>query len=280
MAKKAVLGILAGAGELPLICAREVLRRNIPVRIFLVAEEEIRQQLAYQKEFANITEKVSLGKFGALLKTFQKHGITDLVLLGKVRKEHIFRGLRYDWKALSVMATMRTFNDDEFFRVMLREFQKIGITVIPQARYLQSLLLPEGNYTRKKPSKKDEEDIHYGLYYARKIGELDIGQTVIVRNKAVLAIEAIEGTDACIERAGQYSHGKGGIVCKAEKKFQDPRFDMPTVGISTLLSMYKARLHVLAIESNKTFVVNPPEFIQKANELSIIVAARRAPRKL
>lgn len=279
MAKAMKLGILAGMGELPIFCAREAQRKQVPFKIYLIAEEQAAARLEYTNEFHDNVELVSLSKFGKLLKTLAKDNITDVVLLGKVRKEHIFKGLKFDLKALSMLAAMPSYNDDEFFNVIEKELRKKKIKVLPQYMFLQSLLLEEGIYTKKKPRKKDESDINYGLYYAKKIGELDIGQTVVVRNRAVLAIEAIEGTDACIERAGEFSHGNGGIVCKGEKIGQDVRFDMPTVGTDTLVSMKKAGCHILAIEAKRTFVVNPPEFIKKADELGIIFVVRRAPLK-
>lgn len=272
------LGILAGAGELPLISARNAREAGLDIRIYLLSEEIARS--ADYSEFKDSWMVAHILRFGALLKTLKADGITHLLLLGKVSKEHIFSDQKPDLKTMRLLAGMKMRNDDSFFFTALKEFTKNKITVLPQGTFLQDFFLKEGVYSRKKPRREDREDIHFGLYFAHKIGELDIGQTVVAGKKSILAVEAIEGTDECIRRGGKLSQGKGAVVCKAEKPGQDERFDMPTVGIDTLNTMKESGAHCLAIEEGKTFVVNPQEFIAHANKLGIIFVVSKAPDSL
>jgi len=275
MNKAMRLGIVAGAGSLPLHSAREARAKGIDLIIYTVAEEIAK--LEDYSEFGDRVKSVVLLRFGEFLKTLKKDNITHLILIGKVSKEHIFSDFRPDLKAVSMLASMKSRNDDSFFYTMLREFEKIGMEVLPQSTYLKANLMAEGIYSRKKPGKEDKEDIQFGMYYASQIGRLDIGQTVVVRRKSVLAVEAIEGTDACIRRGGTLSRGKGAVVCKCEKPAQDRRFDIPTVGLNTLDAMKGSGAHVLAIEAGRTFVSDPQQFFAYANRLGIIVVAVKVP---
>lgn len=269
------LAIVAGGGKLPLFCAREVKKQKIPFKIFLYQEETQDTVGIFFSEFKENCTLIRLGKLGELISALKKNQISHVIFIGKIHKQNLFRGMKYDLKTLSLLTKMKNQNDSEFFRVLLLELKKHKIEVLPQSTFLKNFLLPEGVLTKKKPQKKDWQDIKFGLYYARKIGELDIGQTVVVLNKTILAVEALEGTDACIERAGILSQGKGGVVCKAERANQDPRFDIPTVGISTLETMKKVNCHLLAFESEKVFVVEPEEFINYANKNQLVVVSHK-----
>ncbi len=269
------LGIVAGEGILPYLAYQEAKKKGIPTYFFAVEEEN-----PYLKDIpsSNI-EKVSVTQVGKFFQKLHKKGISHVVFLGKIQKKHLFSSLKFDLTTLKLLKKAPNFNDNTLFWTLCEELEKRGIKVLPQGKFLPSLLLKEGIYTRKKPRKKDWEDIYFGLYYAKKIGELDIGQTVVVKKKSVLAVEAIEGTNACIIRGGKLGK-EGVVVCKAEKKNQDPRFDIPTVGLSTLDAMKEVKAKILAIEAEKTFVVTPQEMIQKANKLGIILVAAKVPKKL
>ncbi|RME90963.1 MAG: LpxI family protein, partial [Candidatus Hydrogenedentota bacterium] len=171
------------------------------------------------------------------------------------------------------LQNLRDRKDDTILSQFTKELANRGIEVISQKLLLQSLLLPPGVYSKKQPDEKTQEDIDFGMDHAKKIGEWDIGQTVVVKDKSVLAVEAIEGTDECILRGGKLARKKGAVVCKAEKKHQDDRFDIPTVGLDTLKVMKRSGANVLAIEANKTFVVTPEEFVAQVNRLGFIFVA-------
>jgi len=269
------LALVAGAGQLPVLAAQNLLREKISFDVFILDETgEVNDNQEISFNDGEISRRpLSLTQFGKFLKILQKEKFSHVLFLGKVHKNVIFSTLKFDFKSLMLMRAMLNMNDDNILNVIEKEFKKIDITIIKQTLFLTYLLLPQGVFSKKKPSKKDLEDVQYGFYYAKKLGQMDVGQTVIVKNKTVLALEAIEGTDACIERGGQLAKKHGAIVCKAEKTKQDKRWDIPTIGIDTLKVMKKFGCTLLAIEANTTFVVTPKEVITAANKLGIILVS-------
>ncbi len=268
----AKLAIVAGTGILPLIAAKKARQQGVDFHIYPVAESVSAQ--GHFTEFTGQLTVIQITKFGAFLKRLKHDKITQLVFLGKTSKEVLFQDFKFDLKAVKVLAKMVNKNDDNIFFAIEAELRRIGIEVIAQKLLLEDLLLPEKVYSLKKPRKQDRKDIEFGLYYSKKIGELDIGQTVVVRNESVLAVEAIEGTDECIKRGGSLARKKGAVVCKTEKVSQDERFDVPTIGVDTINTMYESGCHVLAIEAGCTFVVTPKEVIDRVNKLGMIFVAK------
>lgn len=279
MSEKKHIAVLAGAGSLPLLTAQEVTRAQLPLTILAIKEEETSPQL--ENNFPESFFSVSVGEFAKVKKILKERNVTHLILIGKVRKELLFRPqLQIDAETKKLLESMQNWVDDAFFYALLSEFTKMGIEVLPQSTFLLDLTLKEGQYSGETLTKTQKEDIRFGMYYASKIGELDIGQTVVVHNRAVLAVEAIEGTDLCLQRAGEVTHKKGGIVCKTQKKKQDLRFDIPTVGLTTLEVMKENGLHVLAVEAERTFVVSPKEMIERAQKLGIVLYAGKIPKSI
>lgn len=273
------LGIVAGGGILPLITAQEAQTAGVPFKIYTISEE-IKEQNSQYKKFEGFLEHVTLTRFARLMRTFKKDGISHMVIIGKFHKEILFKDLNFDFRALWLLGKMASHNDDTIFHTVQKELQRVGVEVIPQDHFLASLLLPTGVYTRKKPSRKDRRDIEYGLYYARQIGDLEIGQTIVVKNRTVLAVEAIEGTDRAIERGGNLSHKKDAVVCKVIRPRQDTRFDLPTVGLSTVETMKNSGCRVLAIEAGKTLVVTPEEVIKKLDEYKMVLVSAHVPQQI
>ena len=262
------LGIIAGSGRLPTIAAQNIYQRKIELRIYsLSSSRQIKEE--YMPELRGMIAQASASRLHSLMKQLKKDGISDVLLLGKFEKKNIFKNFFFDKATLRLLMSIKDRSDSTIFSALLEEFKKNGLTIISQKKFLEELLLPEGVYSKKKPSKKEWEEIEYGMFHAKEISGLDIGQTVVVRNKSVVAVEAVESTDQCIERAGSLIQKKGGVVCKVERKKQDDRFDIPTVGIQTLQTMKKSGCFILAIEANKTFVVTPEEVRRKANQLGI-----------
>ena len=197
-----------------------------------------------------------------------------MFIVGKVTKKVFFKDLPFDLKSLSVLRKMVNKNDHEIFSVIAKEIENLGIEIFSQTRFLKSLLADEGVLSRKKPDKKQMSDIEHGLSMASGLSELDIGQTVVVSNGVVWAVEAMEGTDETIERAGRLMNNRECVVCKSSRRNQDFRFDIPTVGIQTLETMKKNNAKVLAVEAGRTLIVSKKEFIQRANELGIVITSR------
>lgn len=258
------LAILSGAGDLPHIAIKEALSAGEDPLILAINESEFEE-----REYSDRTIRVHITQIGKVISICKKNKINRLLLLGKVNKDVILKTYKYDWKAITLLAKMLNRNDYSFFKIASEEFQKEKITIISQKTYLQKLFLEEGRYTKAKLSPEKFEDIIYGMRLAKELASLDIGQTVVVTNKMVLALEAIEGTDEAIKRGGLFSRNKGAVVCKSTKENQDDRFDLPAIGTNTLEIMKASGCDTIAIRSGQTIVVNPKEFIAKANEYKI-----------
>lgn len=258
------LGIIAGAGELPHIAMEEALASGEDPLFFSVKESEF-----YPGKYEDRNIPVYLTQIGTVIKLCKKNNIDRLLLLGKVNKDIILKSYKFDFKAITLLAKMLNRSDYSFFSIAEEEFIKHNVSFISQRTYLKSLLLEEGRYTKHKLSKDKLEDIEYGMSIASKLAEIDVGQTVVVTKKMILAMEAIEGTDETIKRGGHLSRKKGAVVCKSTKPGQDERFDMPAIGINTLNVMRESGCDTIAIRANETIVVNPHQFIEHANKLKI-----------
>lgn len=256
------MAIVSGGGELPFIALREALRMGEDPLLLGIRESDFDFSQAVDR-----TIPVYLAKIGSILKICKKERINRILLAGKVRKDLLFKGLKFDWKAISILAKTLNKNDHPLFQAIAHEFEKQGIVFESQKKYLSSLLLMEGRYTKKKLKTSEINDVEFGMDYAKKIADLDIGQTVVVLDGAVIAVEAVEGTDEAIRRGGSLTRKKGGsIVCKSSKSTQDERFDLPTVGIHTLDVMLESGCKTLAIREGETIVVRPADTIEYANK--------------
>ncbi|TGK05144.1 LpxI family protein [Leptospira langatensis] len=258
------LGILAGGGNLPQIGMREAIAAGEDPIFLSIAESDFKPG-----DYPDRVVPIRIAKIGGLLKACKANQVDRLLLLGKVKKEIIFKSLNFDLKAIALLARMVNRHDYSIFKTVAEDFEKEGINIISQKTYLKSLLLPEGRYTKRSLDKKQLDDVEFGMEYAEKIAHLDIGQAVVVVDKSVLAVEAVEGTDQTIRRGGQFAKKRKAVVCKSSKPSQDDRFDLPTVGAETLKTMSESNCDILALREGETIVVNPAEFISLAEKLKI-----------
>ncbi|MCE9597081.1 MAG: UDP-2,3-diacylglucosamine diphosphatase LpxI [Spirochaetia bacterium] len=265
--KKEVLGILAGRGELPWICARNAIAAGQDVRVFCITDEEP------PEEFKKISVPVVLTKlYSSVFRSFREYGARRIILIGKATRDILYKKPRFDLRTILLLARMTSQSDTNLFQYVLQAFEKHGFTILPQDLYLKNMYLPTGRYG-KSLSKKEIEDIAFGMVYAREINRLDLGQTLVAAQLSVLAVECAEGTDQCIRRGGELYHKKGAVVCKVAKVDHDKRFDLPVTGISTLESMRDSGCRVLAIESGKTMVLNHVEFVKTAEKYKISIVS-------
>ncbi|MCZ8344097.1 MAG: UDP-2,3-diacylglucosamine diphosphatase LpxI [Leptospira sp.] len=259
---KGRLAIIAGGGELPHIGMAEALAAGEDAVFFGLIESDFEP-----REYSERTFPVHITQIGKILKLLQKEKVTRVLMLGKVRKDLLFQKLKFDLKALSILAKTINRNDYPIFLAIADEFESMGIKVVSQKLYLKSLLLSEGRYTPKKFNNQELKDIDFGMEYAKKMADLDIGQMVVVCDESVIAVEAVEGTDETIRRGGQYTKKKGGaIVCKSPKSKQDERFDLPTIGIHTFQVMLESGVKTLCIREGETLVVNPKAVVEFATK--------------
>ncbi|MBI4667319.1 MAG: UDP-2,3-diacylglucosamine diphosphatase LpxI [Nitrospinae bacterium] len=263
MAPDKPLGLIAGKGSLPRIFIREAQSRGRGVAVVVFGEEEA-SGLA---EIAPNLAHLGLGQAGKVINTFKKAGVEEITLLGKIDKRVLYKNPKFDLRALSILKNLDLKNDDAVMNAVVGELNKEGFTVVSQAMFLKDHMPPAGLLAPREPDGRERNDMEFGMRMAKGVAGLDIGQTVVVKDGAVVAVEAIEGTDEAIERGCRIC-GPGGVVCKVSKPAQDDRFDIPTVGPKTVEVMELFGASALCIEAGKTLVVDAPgmaEICRRAN---------------
>lgn len=260
------IGIIAGGGQFPLLFARAVRRHGL--KVYAAAHQgETDETLADQ---VDALQWVRLGQLGKIIDFFKKEGVIKTVFIGSITKTNIFRDVRPDLKGLGLWNKIDIKQDDSILRAIADRLAKDGIEVVASTSYVPELIFPQGILTRKKLTKEQKNDIVFGWKIARAMGGLDIGQCVVVRNQTVLAVEAIEGTDAAIRRGGTLGKEKV-VVVKLKKPNQDLRFDLPAVGEKTIVSMLEVKAAVLAVEAGYALFFDRESVIQAADAAGLVV---------
>lgn len=261
------IALIAGKGNLPYYWAKNSAKNGIKPYIFKITKDNSISFKDYGKEVF----QVELGKLAELFALLHKNNVKKVVFAGKVEKNNIY-DLKMDNKMKKVLSNLANYNDDTILRAIGAEFEKEGLEIIPQTEAMADLLVNHGNLNGIKLNKKLLSEMEFAFINALEIGKLDIGQTVLTKDKSVVAVEAMEGTDKTILRTGEIA-GKGAVMAKVAKKNQDLRFDIPTVGLKTLENLKKIEAKALVIEANKTFIVDKKEFLKEAEEANIAVWA-------
>jgi UDP-2,3-diacylglucosamine hydrolase len=272
-----MIGLLAGWGRFPVLFAEKA--RRLGVRVICVGI----RGMADRDQLEPLVHRFYWTRLAALnrpIRCFQREGVSRFTLAGKVHKINIFRPWRCltllpDWRMLRFwfFRPRRDNSDDNITLGLIDEFARCGLVCTSALELCPELLVKPGALTKRKPSASEEKDIAYGWDLAKEMGRLDVGQSVMVCDQAVLAVEAIEGTDRAIERAGQLCRSGGFVVVKVAKPHQDMRFDVPAIGESTIETMKKAGGRVLAIEANKTILLDQEKTIALADRYGIAIAA-------
>ena len=265
-----LLGIIAGGGQFPILCARSA--KALGRKVFAVAHSGETDPILEDEVDSIIWIKI--GQLGKLIKALKKKHVSEALFAGTITKKRIFFDIFPDMKAISLWNRLDRRLDDSILREVAEELKKEGIQVIPATAFLQELYTPEGTLTKREPSKAEWEDIYFGWDMAKGIGRLDIGQCVVVKDKTVLAVEAMEGTDATIIRAGRLG-GPGSVVIKICKPGQDERFDLPSIGISTIETMKEARAKVLAVEAGKSLFFDREASLSFADKMGMAVVGMK-----
>ncbi|GBD36757.1 hypothetical protein HRbin36_01885 [bacterium HR36] len=273
------IGLLAGSGQLPLAIAVALKKRNQRVVCVFIREEADAQlqKLCWRFYWAGLT------KLGRMIRCFRREGVVRIILAGKVHKARMFTPWRAwrllpDWRGIVFWLFRREkqdHRDDALTLQILREFERDGMTFEPAVKWCPELLAPAGILTRRPPTSEQWADIRFGWRLAREIGRLDIGQSILVKERAVLAVEALEGTDRAIVRAGELCPAGGFTLVKVAKPQQDPRFDLPTIGPDTVQVMHRAGGRVIAIEAGKTIVLDREQTLCLADRLGLVIVALR-----
>ncbi len=260
------IGMIAGGGQFPILFARAAQERGMRV----VAAAHAGQSSEKLEELVDSLCWIKLGQLGKIINHFKKESVRQTVMLGSIKKTNIFRDVRPDLKGLSLWNKVDARQDDALLRAVAGELEKEGITIVASTDFLPDLLFPKGVLTRRKPTGRQREDIKFGWHVARQIGAMDIGQCVVVRNRTVVAVEAIEGTDATIKRGGSLAKERA-VVVKLKKPDQDFRFDLPAVGSTTIASMQEVGANVLAVEAAQALLFDRETFIKDADKAKICV---------
>jgi len=262
------LGLIAGSGPLPLIAAREAKTRGLLV-VAVALREETDPAL---EGVADRIAWVRVGQLGALLRAFRREGVTEAVMVGKVRMTHLFGRVRPDLRGARLFARLRDRRGDAILEGVAEELEKEGVTLRRCTDFLEGILLEPGVLTRRAPTAAEREDIRFGREIGRTIAALKIGQTVVVKRGTVVAVESVEGTDTAIRRGGAL--GKGGVVVvKASRPDHDFRFDVPVIGRSTVEVLREVRGRVLAVEAGRTLCPDREEMVALADEGGIAIIA-------
>lgn len=260
------IAIIAGGGQFPKLFIEAAHKEGR--RVVVVAHKgETDEQVA---AMADAAVWVKLGQLGKLISFLKREGAAETVFLGSITKTQIFRDVLPDFKALSLWNKIDRKQDDAILRAFADAIEKEGIKVVESTVYLRHLLFPAGILTKKKLSAGQRQDIAFGWQNARAVGKLDIGQCVVVRDCTVLAVEAIEGTDAAILRGGTLAKEKA-VVVKVKKPGQDFRFDLPATGLATIKTLQQVKGAVLAVEAGQSLIFDREKMIAEANKSGIVV---------
>ncbi len=264
--ERSPIGLIAGGGQFPLLFADAARARGRRV----VAIAHVNETLPELGQRTDVIFWVKLGQLGRIIEHFRRQGVRETVFCGTITKTRIFRDVLPDLKGLALWNRIDARQDDAILRAVAATLEEEGIRVLASTCYLEHLLFPRGILTRKQPSREQMEDIRFGWRIAREIGRLDIGQCVVVRDRSVLAVEAIEGTDATIRRGGELA-GKGAVVVKLKKPGQDFRFDLPATGVATVKTLASVRGSVLAVEAGQSLLFDRRAMVAAADRAGLVV---------
>ena len=280
------LGLIAGNGCFPFLLLEAARAHDLEVVVAAIREETNPEIEARAAADPGIEVRwLSLGELSRLITTFQQAGVQQAVMAGQVRHKQIFSSIRPDWRLAKLLLSLRTRSTDMLLGAIAKVLADEGIALIPATAFLEPMLAPEGPLTARLPSPDEQQDIDYGRAVAHAIAGLDIGQTVVVAGRACVAVEAMEGTDAAIARAGALMGSLDGdastldrslTVVKVAKPKQDMRFDVPVVGVATIEAMIAAGARCLALEAGRTLLFDREAIVARANEASIAIVASSA----
>ena len=261
--------MIAGNGKFPFLVLEAARSQGIEMAVIALKEEA-------SPELEKLTKRlhwVSLGELSKAIELMQGEGVKQAVMAGQVKHDKIFSAIRPDWKLAKLLFSLPRKNTDSLIGAVAKVLEEEGIELVDSTLFLKPLVPEAGVLTRRAPNEQERADIEYGLGVARQIAAMDIGQTVVISDRACVAVEAMEGTDETIERAGRYAQGKPLVVVKVSKPKQDMRFDVPVVGMPTVESMKRAGATALALDAGRTLLFERSVLIAKANEAGIAIQA-------
>ena len=274
------LGLIAGNGRFPLLVLDAALSQGTEVVVAAIQEETLPE---IEQHGAAAVHWMSLGELSRLIDTFKREGVRRAVMAGQVKHKQIFSSIKPDWRLAKLLLSLSTRNTDSLIGAVAKVLEEEGITLVNSTAFLEPMLAPAGVLTQRAPSEAEKQDIEYGRTVAGHLAQYDIGQTVVVAARACVAVEAMEGTDECIRRAGELMRGSPGekpstlsralTVVKVAKPGQDMRFDVPVVGTRTVEMMREAGATCLALDFGKCLMLDREKLIAAADAAQISIIA-------
>jgi hypothetical protein len=268
-------GLIAGNGQFPFLVVEGARRAGVSLAVAAIREETDPAIERIVGEAGGRVLWVGIGQLGKMIRFFKQEGVTQAVMAGQVKHVQIFSGALPDVRMLKMLLRLPRRNTDALIGGVASELAAEGIELVDSTCFIRDLLPAEGTLTRRAPSERERADIAYGLEVAREIARLDLGQTIVVRGRACVAVEAMEGTDATVRRAGELVRGRLTVV-KVAKPNQDMRFDVPVVGLPTVETMAEAGATCLCVTAGKTLMFDRDEMLAFADRRRIAVVAAPA----
>ena len=262
-------GLIAGNGRFPFLVLEGARSQGIEMAVIAIKEEAAPELESQTKKL----HWVSLGELSKTIDLLHQEGVTRAVMAGQVKHTKIFSAIRPDWKLAKLLFALPRKNTDALIGAVAKVLEDEGIRLVDSTLFLKPLVPEAGVLTRRAPDEKEAADIEYGLGVARQIAGMDIGQTVVISDKACVAVEAMEGTDETISRAARLTDGKKLVVVKASKPKQDMRFDVPVVGLPTIQQMRDSGATALAVDAGRTLFFDREKLIELANQAGIAIQA-------
>jgi DUF1009 family protein len=276
------LGLIAGNGRFPMLVLDAARARGWDVVVAAIKEETLPE---IEQRGAAVVHWMSLGELSRLIDTFKREGVHKAVMAGQVKHKQIFSSIRPDWRLAKLLLSLTTRNTDSLIGAVAKVLSDEGITLMPSTELLEPLMAQAGVLTRRLPTEQERTDITYGRQVAQALARYDIGQTVVIAGAACVAVEAMEGTDATIERAGNLMRSlerdastisRNLTVVKIAKPNQDMRFDVPVIGVATVQAMQRAGATCLAVDTGRCLLIDGDAVIQAADAAGIAILAEGA----
>jgi|SRR5690242_16856924 UDP-2,3-diacylglucosamine hydrolase len=260
-------GMIAGNGRFPLL-ALETARREGHEVVVVAIENEATPELA---RFASSLHWISIGQLSRLIDILKRENVSEVMMTGQVKHVSIFSSITPDWRLAKLLASLKEKNTAALIGGIQKVLRAEGIELVDSTRLLKGLLAAEGALTRRKPDKEEEADFRYGRRIASVLASIDVGQSVAISEKACVAAEAMEGTDAMLRRAATFTNGKPLRLVKAANGRAHLLFDVPVVGLTTIATMIETRTTALAVEAGRTLLLDKEQMLERANEAGIAI---------
>ena len=261
-------GLIAGDGTLPVRMAQYAKENGFEVVCISLAKDNVREL----KKYCSKVYQCHPGEVNKIESILKDEHIKQMTFLGKVHKKVLLQLHKFDKRAIDLIKEASRLNDDQVMLMIVEELSKIGVEVLDQTIFIKNLMIPAGVLGKHKPTQSQMEDVNYGFWLAKEMGKLDVGQSVVIKDKMIMAVEAIEGTDVCIKRGAKLAKD-GAVVVKVAKPKQDKRFDIPAIGMRTLRTMAHRNAKLIAVEANETIIVDQEKVVRYADEHNIVIMA-------